>query len=131
MTRRAVVCIVLCCGVGLLWGKPRQYLLWLATKDGKADERLADFLERKLTVVDIQLLKQSERYKQLPHLAMPVCTGAEYYLFSPAEDLLAVGCVDAAYPGLAVQAVADAMNRYTAEIRKGGDPTVLATRRRR
>lgn len=131
MTRQAAACIVLFCGTGLLWGKAPQYRLWLATKGGKADERLIDFLGRKLTAVDVQLLKQSERYKQLPHLPMPVCAGAEYYLFSPAYDLLTVGCVDAVYPGLAAQSVTDAVNRYAAEIRKGVDPTVLATRPRR
>lgn len=110
----------------LLWGKRPQYRLWLATKTGKIAERALDVLERRLSDAEIQLITERDRYGKMPHLAMPVCTGVEYYLFSPAEDLLAVGCVDPSVPGLAAQAISNAMANYAAEIRKGVDPTVIA-----
>jgi hypothetical protein len=113
------------------WAKPSLYRLSVATPDGKISEQVLDLLERSLNGIEISVIKSRERYARQPHLPVPVCDRAEYYLFSPGEELLAIGCVSAAFPALAVPEVTNAVKRYEAAVKAGRNPTLLTLRPRR
>lgn len=123
--------IIFCTGiVGAVWAKPPLYMVWISTPDGKWDEQIADLFARQLPTVDAVLIKHRERYKAASELPVPVCPREEYYLFSPGEELLRIGCVDAKSAATAIPEISAAIARYEAEIRAGGNPTLLMRRRR-
>jgi len=76
------------------------------------------------------VIKHRERYKTAPELPVPVCEREEYYLFSPGEELLRIGCVNAASAATAIPEISAAIAKYEAEVRAGGNPTLLLPRRR-
>ncbi len=122
--------LLLVFAVSLFAAKPRLYRLAVATPDGKISEQVLDLLERGLPGIGISVVKSRERYARQPHLPVPVCERAEYYLFSPGEELLAIGCVEDAFPALIIPTVTNATKSYEAEVKAGRNPTVLAGRLR-
>lgn len=132
MRLRALAVFVLLAGAS--WAKPQTkpklYRLWISTPDGKWDEQIADLFSRKLPTVEPMVIKHRERYKTAPELPVPVCEREEYYLFSPGEELLRIGCVNAASAATAIPEISAAITKYEAEVSASGNPTVLAPRRR-
>lgn len=105
---------------------PPLYKLWITTRDGKIAEREADFLSRKLPAIDVVFLTHAARYKKTPELPLPVCQIREYFLISPGDELLSIGCIEPSQEGQAVTQVSQVISRYEADLRAGRNPTILA-----
>lgn len=116
---------------GGLAADPPRYRLWLVSPDGKWDRQSSLFYREKLGRTDLVIMRSSERYKARPDLPMPVCEHFEYYLFSPADDLLRIGCVDPAFKPILVPVVQDAIRRYEADIESGKVPEFITAGTRR
>jgi hypothetical protein len=110
---------------GALAADPPRYRLWLVNQDGKWDRQSTGFYREKLAQTDVEILSTARRYKTSPQLPVPVCEKYEFYLFSPADDLIQFGCIDTSFKGSAVPEVREAIRRYAADIRRGKEPQVI------
>jgi len=101
------------------------YRLIVANKSGQPQEPLVGMLKRRFTTTEIQFLRESARYRTYTYFPMPVCENISFYLLSPADELLAIGCLDRESLNEGVRRIETTEARYRREIRQGERVTIL------
>ncbi|MBS0617541.1 MAG: hypothetical protein JSR44_05090 [Spirochaetes bacterium] len=104
------------------------YRLIVANKVGHPQEPLAGMLKRRFATTEIQFLRERERYRKYTYFPMPVCENISFYLLSPADELLAIGCLDNASMSEGVRRIELSQARFEREIRRGERVTILGAR---
>ncbi|MBV6494769.1 MAG: hypothetical protein LDLANPLL_02806 [Turneriella sp.] len=73
--------------------KPKEYFVWIVNPQGRLKQYEKDFLERQLENAEVAFISTGALYKAHPNLPTSICKNSEYFLFSPEDALLQIGCL--------------------------------------